>query len=46
MSVERIIKIVGYFALLGAISFAWIEIAGRVRSEITEKIKEEVKEAT
>jgi len=46
MSLLKIAKIVCYFALLGAIGFAWIEIAGRVRSEITEKIKEEVKEAT
>lgn len=44
MSVERIVKIVGYLALLGAVSYAWIEIAGRAHSEITERIREEVKE--
>lgn len=45
MEVERIVKIIGYFALLGVVSFAWIEIAGRAHSEITEKIREEVKES-
>ena len=45
MTVTRIIKIVGYLALLGAVSYAWIEIASRAHSEITERIREEVKES-
>lgn len=45
MTVTKIIKIVGYLALLGVVSFAWIEIAGRAHSEITERIREEVKES-
>ena len=45
MTVERIAKIVGYLTLLGVISYLWVEIAGRARSELTKRIEEEVREA-
>ena len=38
------LKIVGYLAALGAVSWAWIEIASRVHNEITRRIKMEVRE--
>jgi len=38
------VKIVGYLAALGVVSWGWIEIAGRLHSEITHRIKTEVRE--
>jgi len=38
-------KIVGYLAVLGAVSWGWVEIAGRLHHEVTQRIKTEVREA-
>lgn len=38
-----VLKIVGYLALLGTISWAWVEVASRTHSEITHKIRREVR---
>lgn len=44
VSPTDVIRIVGYLAALGAISWAWLEVAGRAHSEVTRRIKKEVRE--
>jgi len=45
MTATRLAKIVGYLVLLGTLSYVWIEVAGRARSELTQRLEEEVRES-
>jgi len=42
--VRKIVKIALYLAILGALSYGWLQVAMRIRSQITERISEEIRE--